>query len=176
MQDCSFFSWSLIQALAQLVQLFWLLVTFSIASGNSLTDSDLQLFIETETRPNETFIYTINLVANDVWLTAHRFGQFWRNSSTKSGNMVSFSGKSIVGEIERQIFGRTLCAGDFSINEKSLVKLTPGVNFINILHTNFSYERRFFYVHVTRKSCQNATFNVDEIDPWSKNNVWISVA
>jgi len=43
-----YFSWCLIQALAQPVQLFWLLVTFSIASGNCLTDSDLQLFIETE--------------------------------------------------------------------------------------------------------------------------------
>ncbi len=43
-----YFSWCLIQALAQPVQLFWPLVTFSVASGNSLTDSDLQLFIETE--------------------------------------------------------------------------------------------------------------------------------
>jgi len=32
--------------------------------------------------------------------------------------------------------------------------LPPGVNFINVKHTNFSYERRFgsfYYVHVTRK-------------------------
>ncbi len=43
-----YFSWCLIQAIAQPVQLFWLLVTFGIASGDSLTDSDLQLFIETE--------------------------------------------------------------------------------------------------------------------------------
>jgi len=43
-----YFSWLLIQALAQPVQLFWPLVTFSVASGDSLTDSDLQLFIETE--------------------------------------------------------------------------------------------------------------------------------
>ena len=45
-----YFSWCLIQALAlaQSVQLFWPLVTFSVASGYSLTDSDLQLFIETE--------------------------------------------------------------------------------------------------------------------------------
>jgi len=42
-----YFSWCLIQALAQLVQLFWPLVTFGVASGDSLTDSDLQLFIET---------------------------------------------------------------------------------------------------------------------------------
>ncbi len=28
----------------------------------------------------------------------------------------------------------------------------PGVDFINILRTNFSYERRFFYVHVTREN------------------------
>ncbi len=43
-----YFSWCLIQALAQPVQLFWPLVTFSVASGNSLTHSDLQLFTETE--------------------------------------------------------------------------------------------------------------------------------
>ncbi len=43
-----YFSWSLIQALAQPVQLFWPLVTFGVTSGNSLTDSELQLFIETE--------------------------------------------------------------------------------------------------------------------------------
>jgi len=35
-----YFSWCLTQALAQPVQLFWPLVTFSVASGNSLTDSD----------------------------------------------------------------------------------------------------------------------------------------
>jgi len=34
--------------LAQPEQLFWLLVTFIVASGDSLADSDLQLFIETE--------------------------------------------------------------------------------------------------------------------------------
>jgi len=43
-----YFSWCLIQAFAQPVQLFWPLVTFSVASRDSLTDSDLQLFIETE--------------------------------------------------------------------------------------------------------------------------------
>jgi len=52
-----YFSWCLIQALAQPAQLFWQLVTFSVASGNSLTDSDLQLFIETEQdRTRHTFI------------------------------------------------------------------------------------------------------------------------
>jgi len=43
-----YFSWCLIQTLAQPVQLFWLLVTFSVPSGDSLTDSDLQQLIETE--------------------------------------------------------------------------------------------------------------------------------
>jgi len=43
-----YYCWCVIQAFAQPVQLFWLLVTFSVASHNSLTDSDLQLFIETE--------------------------------------------------------------------------------------------------------------------------------
>jgi hypothetical protein len=43
-----YFSWCLIQVLAQPIQLFWQLVTFNVAFGDSLTDSDLQLFIETE--------------------------------------------------------------------------------------------------------------------------------
>ncbi len=53
-----------------------------------------------------------------------------------------------------------------------LVKLTPVFHFINILSTNFLYERRFgsfFYVHVTRekdvrkKICAK---NIGEIDTW----------
>ncbi len=28
----------------------------------------------------------------------------------------------------------------------------PGVNFINVIRMNFSYGRRFFYVHVTREN------------------------
>jgi len=53
-----YFSWSLTQALAQPIQLFWPLVTFSIASGDSLTDSDLQPFIETEQdRTRHSFIH-----------------------------------------------------------------------------------------------------------------------
>jgi hypothetical protein len=43
-----YFSWCLIEALVQPVQLFWPLVTFSVNSGDSLTDSALQIFIETE--------------------------------------------------------------------------------------------------------------------------------
>jgi len=44
-----YFSWSLIQALlAQPGQLFAPLVTFGVASSDSLTDSDLQLLIEAE--------------------------------------------------------------------------------------------------------------------------------
>jgi len=35
---------------------------------------------------------------------------------------------------------------------KMLVKLPEGVNFINVLRTNFSYERRFSSLHVTRKN------------------------
>jgi len=37
-----------------------------------------------------------------------------------------------VGEIERQIFQRTMCAGNFLLGAQMLVKLTPGINFINI--------------------------------------------
>jgi len=33
---------------------------------------------------------------------------------------------------------------------KLVGKLTPGVNFINEIRTNFSYKSRFFYVKVTR--------------------------
>ncbi len=43
-----YFCWFLIHALAQPVQLFWPLVTFGVASSNSLTDSDLQRLTETE--------------------------------------------------------------------------------------------------------------------------------
>jgi len=43
-----YFNWSLIHVIAQPVQLFWPLVTFSVASSNSLTDSDLQPLTNTE--------------------------------------------------------------------------------------------------------------------------------
>ncbi len=49
-----YFSWSLIHALAQPVQLFWLLVT----SSNSFTDSDVTVNRD-RTRQNKTFICTI---------------------------------------------------------------------------------------------------------------------
>jgi len=55
-------------------------------------------------------------------------------------------------------------------------RVCHGVNFINILRTNFSYERcfgRIFYIHVTRKKAAEVTFvrkictyDVDEIDTW----------
>ena len=58
-----------------------------------------------------------------------------------------------------------------------MYKNRAGVNFINIIVTNFSYEccfGSFFYVHVTRKKAAETTFvwkictnNVDEIDGWS---------
>jgi len=55
-----YFFWCLIQALAQPVQLLQPLVTFSVASGDSLTDSDLQLFIETEQdQTTHTFIQSL---------------------------------------------------------------------------------------------------------------------
>ncbi len=54
------------------------------------------------------------------------------------------------------------------------MKLTPAINFINIIRARFSYERcfcSFFYVHVTRKKAAETmfvqkmcTYNVDEID------------
>jgi len=52
--------------------------------------------------------------------------------------------------------------------------MCPGVNFINVKGTNFSYEHcfgSFYYVHVTRKKAAKTTFirkicsfNIDEID------------
>ncbi len=60
---------------------------------------------------------------------------------------------------------------------RPLAKVCPVVNFINIIHTNFSYERHFgsfFYIHVTRKKAAETTFIqkirtfiVDEIDTCS---------
>ncbi len=60
--------------------------------------------------------------------------QIWQILSIKSGDIVNFHGESIVGEIERQFFCLALCAGDLF---ESLVKFTPDVNFINILHAIF---------------------------------------
>jgi hypothetical protein len=45
---------------------------------------------------------------------------------------------------------------------KRLMKLTTGIDVINILHTNFSYERcfgSFFHVHVTRKKLPKNDFH-----------------
>jgi len=58
-----YFSWFLIQALAQPVQLFLLLVTFSVASIDSLTDSDSdwQLFIETEQDQTRHSLHLYNI-------------------------------------------------------------------------------------------------------------------
>jgi len=56
-----------------------------------------------------------------------------------------------------------------------LMKLTPGVNFINVKRTKNSYKRHFgsFYYHVTRKKLRKQRFvwkirpiNIDEIDGW----------
>jgi len=45
-----------------------------------------------------------------------------------------------VGEIERQIFCRMLCVCDFLLGAQRLVKLTPAVNFINVLCARFLYK------------------------------------
>jgi len=52
-----------------------------------------------------------------------------------------------------------------------LMKVTPGVNFINVKRTNFLYEHCFGNVHVTRKKLPKpmfvrkiCMFNIDEID------------
>jgi hypothetical protein len=47
----------------------------------------------------------------------HRFSEFSRDFILKSR-------ESIVGEIEQQMFRKTLCVGVFSIGKKSLVKST----------------------------------------------------
>jgi len=56
--------------------------------------------------------------------------------------------RTAFGEIQHSCLAK-LCVGNFSLGAKKF-----GVNFINILLTNFSNERcfgSFFYVHVTRK-------------------------
>ncbi len=63
---------------------------------------------------------------------------------------------------------------------KNLCESPPGVNFINILRTNFSYEQyfcSFFYLHVTRKKAaedfrtKNTRVSIDEIDRRSSKNL-----
>jgi len=61
----------------------------------------------------------------------------------------------------------------------------PGLNFINILRTNFLYERHFgsfYYIHVTRKKLPKwrsfekiSAFNVDEIDTWKLDAQFFTV-
>jgi len=62
--------------------------------------------------------------------------QIWQISAHKFG-------LNFFGEIEQQNFHQTLCAGIFLLGKQSLVKLTPGLNFINVFCARFSYESSF---------------------------------
>jgi len=42
--------------------------------------------------------------------------------------------------IVANVIWQAKCAGNFSLGEKSLVKLTPGVNFINVKRAHILYE------------------------------------
>ncbi len=52
----------------------------------------------------------------------------WQNLAIKLAKFSTVSKVKNVGETEWRIFCQTLCAGDFSLGEQSLVKLTPAVN------------------------------------------------
>jgi hypothetical protein len=54
------------------------------------------------------------------------FGKGRTNLVKKCTNLSSKFGIFIVGEIEPGFFRRTLCAGNFLLGEKNLVKLTLG--------------------------------------------------
>jgi len=81
------------------------------------------------------------------------------------------------GDFEKEtfhVFFNILFKTILKVEKKTFVGISA-VNFINVLCTKneFFVRRLFFYVYVTRKSCQNATFvpkihtfNVDEIDYW----------
>jgi hypothetical protein len=58
--------------------------------------------------------------------------------SAKSKQFLANFCFNFVGEIERRIFRQTPFAGNFSLGEKSLMKLTPGVNFTKVLRTTFA--------------------------------------
>ncbi len=50
------------------------------------------------------------------------------------------------------VFSSLLGSAPAKAAHKMLMKLTLGVNFINVICTIFSYERRFFYLQVTREN------------------------
>ncbi len=91
------------------------------------------------------------------------YGHYQRHQTTHEVNLPSISSTFCVRIFRTNIvFSSYVWLGAKNSYEKraqkTLMKLTPVVNFINILHTNFSYKWHFsscFYVHVTRKSCRN---------------------
>ncbi len=65
-----------------------------------------------------------------------------------------------------------------------LTKLTPAVNFINILHTNFSYKYdisaafpNYMYVEKAAEMTflwKMRAYNVDEIDTWKSTTIHVT--
>jgi len=65
-----------------------------------------------------------------------------------------FKEENLRDESELQFFGPTPSSPSQVKKARSIFRSTPGVNYINILRSNFLYERlfsSFFYVHVTRE-------------------------
>ncbi len=54
------------------------------------------------------------------WISPYILGKFHQHSLRQN-----------FGEIERQIFCQTLCAGNFSLQKQSLMKLSPGVKLVS---------------------------------------------
>ncbi len=74
------------------------------------------------------FLDEKHLMANGVWQTAHRFGKWhtvW-SISIKPGDMVSFLGESIVGEIKRyNFFTGHFEVATFRLAKKKFGKIDP---------------------------------------------------
>jgi len=95
--------------------------------------------------------------------------------SEKGVNFINIPEQLLLAQIPKAqkktdklpVFFTLLGSGQVIAALRTLMKLTPGVNFINVLHTNFSYQRRFgslksgFELTFVQKM---RTKNVDEID------------
>ena len=96
------------------------------------------------------------------WLNKVWAAWIWRwkslSEDTAHTDQLEVVRKGLIMYHDLAVFFTNLGATRVKAVHKMLMKLTPAFNFINILHTNFSYEcyfSSFFYVHVTRKSCPN---------------------
>ena len=104
MQYCRLFLLMVYTASFQLVQLFWPLVTFSVASCDSLTDSDLQLFIETE--QDRTRLTFIQYHSPPLW----GFLKEWQtlHTDTHTRQLVTETDLSVIGWSRDVLFASQL--------------------------------------------------------------------